>query len=144
MKLNDLAPSVLDMIRHMILSPENTDGIDPEQQFPEPTGWHVLCLMYVRPERTKGGIILTHDTRREDVTQGRVGLVLQLGPEAFSDQEKFPEGPWCEVGEFVGWPALESTTHKLAWGVQGINTLVAIPDNRITLRRVPAHMVTGR
>ena len=30
-----------------------------------------------------------------------VGLVVRLGPDAYSDKEKFPEGPWCKEGDWV-------------------------------------------
>lgn len=44
----------------------------------------VLVAVYVRPERTKSGIILTQTNRDEDRSQGKVGLVLKLGPFAFA------------------------------------------------------------
>ena len=30
-----------------------------------------------------------------------VGLVVRLGPDTYSDKEKFPEGPWCKEGDWV-------------------------------------------
>lgn len=43
----------------------------------------VLIGTYIRPERTKGGIILTDRMKEEDRFQGKVGLVLKMGPSAF-------------------------------------------------------------
>ena len=30
-----------------------------------------------------------------------VGLVVALGPDAYKDPNKFSEGPWCSVGDWV-------------------------------------------
>lgn len=45
----------------------------------------VLCITYVRPSRTKGGIILTEKTQEEDRFQGSIGLVIAMGSGAFKD-----------------------------------------------------------
>jgi len=50
----------------------------------------VLVAIYMRPEQTKGKIILTDATREEDRYQGKVGLILKCGPKAFDD----PTGVW--------------------------------------------------
>jgi co-chaperonin GroES (HSP10) len=40
----------------------------------------VLLAIYQRPEKTPGGIILTNNNLKEDVYQGKVGLVVKIGP----------------------------------------------------------------
>lgn len=45
----------------------------------------LLCAVYIRPEKTKGGIVLPDQHRSEDKFQGKVGLVLKKGPDAFVD-----------------------------------------------------------
>ncbi len=52
----------------------------------------VLVAVYVRPEKTKGGILFTEGTRKEDEYQSKIGLVLKHGPVAFKD----PEGQWFQ------------------------------------------------
>ena len=48
----------------------------------------VLVATYIRPEKTKGGLILIEQTRDEDQWQGKVGLVVAKGPRAFKDDEQ--------------------------------------------------------
>lgn len=62
----------------------------------------ILVAVYIRPEKTKSGIILTEQTRNEDRYQGKAGLVLKKGPLAFVDDEanKF-HGQNVEVGDWV-------------------------------------------
>lgn len=62
----------------------------------------VLLATYIRPEKTKGGIIRPQDNVQEDVFQGKVGLVLKLGSHAYVDDEddsfrgqKVNVGEWC-------------------------------------------------
>lgn len=50
----------------------------------------VLVAVYVRPEKTKSGIYIPDANRDEDKIQGKVGLVIKMGPEAFDD----PNGNW--------------------------------------------------
>lgn len=45
----------------------------------------VLCAVYVRPQKTKSGLYLTSQTVDEDKIQGKVGLVVKTGPDAFKD-----------------------------------------------------------
>ena len=47
----------------------------------------VLLGIYISKEKTKGGIILPTATKAEDVWQGKVGLVLKWGPDAFVDSD---------------------------------------------------------
>ncbi len=60
----------------------------------------VLCAVYMRPEKTKSGLILTDTTRAEDAYQGKVALVVKKGPTAFvaDDQWDFAD---IEVGDWV-------------------------------------------
>ena len=45
----------------------------------------ILCAVYVRPNKTKSGIYLSDKTVDEDRFQGKVGLLVAAGPEAFND-----------------------------------------------------------
>lgn len=48
----------------------------------------VLIGIYMRPEKTKGGVILTDKYRDEDRYQGKAGLILKRGPLAFVDDDR--------------------------------------------------------
>ncbi len=53
----------------------------------EVIGDRVLVGIYMRPEKTSGGIIRPDNNKVEDIWQGKVGLVLKCGPDAFVDPE---------------------------------------------------------
>jgi co-chaperonin GroES (HSP10) len=70
----------------------------------------VLVGIYVRPQKTAGGIYLTDKTVEEDRYQGKVGLILKTGPKAFIDPkgewfngEKFSVGDWVVFRPSDGW-----------------------------------------
>ncbi len=62
----------------------------------------VLVGIYMRPEKTKGGVILTDTYRDEDLYQGKAGLVLKRGPTAFTGSWKV-EGLDPAVGDWVAF-----------------------------------------
>lgn len=72
----------------------------------EVIGDRVLVGIYMRPEKTSGGIIRPDMNKAEDVWQGKVGLVLKWGPDAFVDDNGELYEQRVEVGEwgvfFVG------------------------------------------
>jgi co-chaperonin GroES (HSP10) len=62
----------------------------------------VLVGIYVRPQMTASGILLTDKTIDEDNYQGKVGLVLKTGPSAFVDETgKWFNGQKIKVGDWV-------------------------------------------
>jgi hypothetical protein len=141
-KLNDLPADVLAKISHLV---GGNQGINPDAVLPEPNGYNVLVLQYVRPETvtTQGGmkLILAHTTQKEDQYQGRVGIVLTLGPDAYGDEAKFPNGAWVQPGDVVAWPALENASGRYAFGGQ---TLAVIPDDRLVLKGCDLSLMVGR
>ena len=53
----------------------------------------VLAAVYKRPEKTAGGVFLTDKARDEDEYQGKVALILKVGPAAFKDDTGAWEWP---------------------------------------------------
>ena len=63
----------------------------------------VLLGTYFRPQKTAGGIIRPDSNVEEDMWQGKCGLVLKLGTEAFKDSDDYtfaPEDKY-QVGDWV-------------------------------------------
>ena len=78
---------------------ENVKHLDTDkalERLPNPTGWRILVLPYKGQGKTKGGIILSDTTMEERGFSTVTGLVLKVGPDAYRDKERFPNGPWCK------------------------------------------------
>jgi len=62
----------------------------------------VLLASYIKPEKTAGGIIRIGQSQEEDVYQGKTGMVLKLGQEAFQDDGDTQfHGQKVEIGEWA-------------------------------------------
>ena len=71
------------------------------EKLPSPVGWRILVLPFRADKKTKGGILLTDKTVEDSQLTASVALVLAVGPDAYQDKEKFPNGPWCKQGDWV-------------------------------------------
>ena len=74
---------------------------DESAKLPKPTGWRIIVLPYKAKEKTKGGIILSDKTVAESQIATNCGLVMEVGPDAYQDEDKFPNGPWCKKKDWV-------------------------------------------
>ncbi len=77
------------------------EEIPEASKLPVPTGWRILVLPHRGKGKTKGGVILSDKTVEETQIATNVGLVLSVGPDAYNDKERFPNGPWCKKKDWV-------------------------------------------
>jgi co-chaperonin GroES (HSP10) len=70
------------------------------QSLPEPKGWRLLCALVEVGDTYSSGIIKADAVVKTEEITSPVLFVVKVGPTAY-DAEKFPEGPWCKVGDFV-------------------------------------------
>ena len=82
-----------------VITPENLES--HADKLPNPTGYRLLILPFSPPEKTKGGIVIAKQTLEKERIATVVGLVVRKGPDAYSDPDKFPDGPWCKEGDWV-------------------------------------------
>ena len=99
---------------------------------PQPTGYRVLILPRGRSAVTDGGIQLVSETIERDTVSSVVGYVISLGPDAYKDTVKFPEGAWCEKGEWVLFGRYAGARFKIDGGelrlLNDDEILARIPD----------------
>jgi len=76
-------------------------NIPEASKLPKPTGWRLLVLPHRGQGKTKGGVILSDKIVEEAQIATNVGLVLAIGPDAYNDKERFPNGPWCKKDDWV-------------------------------------------
>jgi chaperonin GroES len=82
------------------LCPESLNG-EVLGRIPKPTGWRIAILPYRGSEKTKGGIVLAEETQRKTQLGTICGYVLRMGDLAYKDESKFPNGPWCQEGDWI-------------------------------------------
>tara|TARA_R100000963_G_C4606999_1_gene78703 strand:- start:299 stop:727 length:429 start_codon:yes stop_codon:yes gene_type:complete len=74
---------------------------DDPDILPDLPGFHVLVRPVSVKSRTKGGIFIPDSTRDDMSYLTTVGRVMALGDLAYKDIDKFPNGNWCQVGDYI-------------------------------------------
>jgi co-chaperonin GroES (HSP10) len=84
------------------------------KQLPDPVGFKLLCMV-PKIEDTFGDskIVKSEDTVRVEEQTTIVLFVAKVGPDAYADKTRFPNGPWCKVGDFVVVRAYSGTRLKI-------------------------------
>ena len=71
-------------------------------QLPKPAGWRILCAVPDLDEKFEGSDLYRPDTVTDQERFATVVLfVVAMGKDCYSDQKKYPYGPWCKEGDFI-------------------------------------------
>jgi len=85
-----------------------------EAQLPKPTGYRILIALPDVEEYYKGSTLLkTSDVMHKEYIMSIMGVVLEMGPDAYSDKERFPNGSWCKEGDYVMFRMNTGTRFKV-------------------------------
>jgi chaperonin GroES len=89
--------------------------VSPElrARLPEPSGFRVLIVTSKTKEKTAGGVYLPDDLRKAEDTASIIGKVIKLGPDAYNDADKFPNGAYCQEGDFIIFRSYSGTRFKV-------------------------------
>ena len=87
-----------------------------EPKLPKPTGWRMIVLPFKMKEKTKGGLVLAETTLERQQVASQVGLVLAMGDQCYKDKERYPEGPWCKVNDWVMFARYAGSRIKIDGG----------------------------
>ena len=71
------------------------------EKLPKPIGLRILVLPFRMDEKTKGGILLGGETIDRQQVASQCGNVIAMGDSCYKDKERYPNGPWCKVGDWV-------------------------------------------
>ena len=74
---------------------------DKATQLPDPSGYRILCAIPEIEEKYESGIIKADATMHHEEALSTVFFVVKMGPDCYKDATRFPNGPWCKVGDFV-------------------------------------------
>jgi co-chaperonin GroES (HSP10) len=61
----------------------------------------------------ESGIIKADKTVFEEQILSTIGLVLDIGDQAYVDPVRYPNGPWCKVGDYVMFRTSTGTRFKI-------------------------------
>ena len=94
------------------LAAEVLEEKDPRyaSQLPEPKGYKLLIALPEIEEATEGGIIKSVESQHQESIATVVGWVMSMGPDAYVNYGRFPNGPYCQVGDWVVFRAFSGTS----------------------------------
>lgn len=83
---------------------QHDEDIPLEQRgrmLPKPSGYHILCAVPDIEDSFDSGIAKADVTVQHEEILTTVLFVVDMGPDAYRDEKRFPSGPWCKKGDFI-------------------------------------------
>ena len=110
-----MATLATEVLEKMVLPENEADEDSPRyaSQLPEPKGYKLLIALPEVDEATEGGIIKSAQSQHEESIATVVGWVMSMGPDSYASYTRFPNGPYCQVGDFVIFRAFSGTRLKI-------------------------------
>ena len=85
-------------------------------KLPQPTGWRILVLPFKGKKKTKGGVYFSDEQIERQQLATVTGNVLAMGPDCYSDKERYPRCPWCKKGDWVIFARYAGSRFKIEGG----------------------------
>ena len=82
-------------------------------KIPEPSGFKLLIKPLEVKEKTDTGVYMPDSLKSAEQTASVIGFVVKAGPDAYMDKDKFPNGPYCQEGDFVIFRSYSGTRFKI-------------------------------
>jgi len=105
---------------------------------PKPVGYRVLVALPNVEETFDGGIVKAAKTLRDEYILSTIGLVLDMGEQAYADESRFPTGPWCKQGDYVMFRANTGTRFKVGnqeYRLMNDDSIEAVVDDPSVIAR---------
>ena len=110
-----------------------------EAQLPVPVGYKVLVALPQIEETFDGTDLLKTDTtKNQEYVMSIIGLVMDMGQQAYNDAERFPTGPWCKQGDYVMFRANSGTRFKIGdveYRLMNDDSIEAVVDDPSVIAR---------
>ena len=91
----------------------SSKSLNLASQLPEPKGYKLLIALPRIDEATEGGIIKSAQSQHHESIATVVGWVMSMGSDAYANLDRFPSGPYCQVGDWVIFRAYSGTRIKI-------------------------------
>ena len=82
----------------------NRTAEEKAKQLPDPKRFHLLCVVPEAMEEyadSEVGLIKDSKTMHYEEVLTPVLFVVKMGPDAYTDKSRFPNGPSCKTGDFI-------------------------------------------
>lgn len=108
------APTALEQKRQTKIAEQERQEVVLESQIPVPVGYQILIALPNIDTRFGGGnIVKAEETLKNEQILSMVGVVMDMGGDAYADKDRYPRGPWCNVGDYVLFRANTGTRFRV-------------------------------
>ena len=108
------ATTALEIKRKQKIDEEKQLQAELEELIPTPVGYRVLiALPNVEETYGESGLVKAEKTKNDEYILSTIGLVLDMGEQAYADADRFSTGPWCKPGDYVMFRANTGTRFKI-------------------------------
>ena len=98
----------------MMSEAENITEDQLEDMLPLPAGYRVLiALPQVKETFDTTDLLKASQTRHEEHIMSIIGMVVDMGSQAYADKDRFPTGAWCKQGDYVMFRANSGTRFRI-------------------------------
>jgi co-chaperonin GroES (HSP10) len=97
-------------------------------RLPDPTGWRILVLPYKGQGISPRGYTTV------------TALVLKVGPDAYRDKDRFPNGPWCKKSDWIIFGRYAGSR----FGIEGGEVRILNDDEIIAVVKDPEDILQYR
>ena len=98
----------------MMSEAENITEDQLEEMLPLPAGYRVLiALPQVKETFDTTDLLKSSQTRHEEHIMSIIGMVVDMGSQAYADKDRFPTGAWCKQGDYVMFRANSGTRFRI-------------------------------
>jgi len=106
--------TALEQKRKLKIEEQEAQEVVLEEQIPKPVGYRILiALPNIEETYGESGLLKSEKTMRDEYILSMIGVVLDMGEQAYSDTDRFPTGPWCERGNYVMFRANSGTRFRV-------------------------------
>jgi chaperonin GroES len=71
------------------------------EKVPKPTGYRLVLFPLKLESKTAGGVHLLDSVVEQASVATNVCKVIAVGPDAYMDKDKFPNGAWCKKDDWI-------------------------------------------
>jgi len=106
--------TALEQKRKQKIEDDKAQEVVLNEQIPKPVGYRILiALPSIDETYGESGLLKSEQTMRDEYILSMIGVVLDVGDQAYADTERFQTGPWCKQGDYVMFRANSGTRFKV-------------------------------
>ena len=106
--------TALEKKRKQKIEDDKAQEVVLNEQIPKPVGYRILiALPSIDETYGESGLLKSEQTMRDEYILSMIGVVLDVGDQAYADTERFPTGAWCKQGDYVMFRANSGTRFKV-------------------------------